>query len=570
MQPDDVSAILFRRGERQRFTQDTPILPDAWMAFAADPAARRDLLITPLETISANSLLRDLLEDLDPAAAIDAEPVALRGFVAAKLTFKEIVNLVLPRTQWAHELNAIGREAARKAARDADATLELIDRIEAERVPDRAAPEAIDDVRQRISLLAFAKKASIWRVALNRPLTTSDEQARSTVKADAAFRVFDTRCADITWAVVDSGIDTTHPAFSDAKADASAQERRRACRVKGVYDFTRLRALLNAGYRDHPGDNPKLAEACALAGLSPETGEELLRDAHRALKTDTMDWSAIEKLIRLQKDDDTDPPVPADGHGTHVAGILGANWREVDGTPIVVGLCPDIKLVDLRILGPDEASTEFAIIAALQFIRFLNGRNQYIAVHGVNLSLSIEHNVDNYACGRTPVCDECERLVGAGVSVVAAAGNQGYRRPGAAAGGPFGAYSTVSITDPGNAESVITVGSTHKREPHTYGISYFSSRGPTGDGRSKPDLVAPGERIRSTLPNGEYGPLDGTSQAAPHVSGAAALLMARYPELIGQPRKIKEVLCASAMDLGRERIFQGHGLLDILRALQSF
>jgi subtilisin family serine protease len=60
-------------------------------------------------------------------------------------------------------------------------------------------------------------------------------------------------------------------------------------------------------------------------------------------------------------------------------------------------------------------------------------------------------------------------------------------------------------------------------------VSFFSSRGPTGDGRLKPDLVALGERIRAPLPGDAWGDLDGTSMAAPHVSGAAAMLMARYP-----------------------------------------
>jgi serine protease AprX len=57
--------------------------------------------------------------------------------------------------------------------------------------------------------------------------------------------------------------------------------------------------------------------------------------------------------------------------------------------------------------------------------------------------------------------------------------------------------------------------------------------------------------------------------AAPHVSGAAALLMGRYNELIGDPARIKHILCESATDLGRERYFQGAGMLDVLRALQS-
>jgi serine protease AprX len=45
--------------------------------------------------------------------------------------------------------------------------------------------------------------------------------------------------------------------------------------------------------------------------------------------------------------------------------------------------------------------------------------------------------------------------------------------------------------------------------------------------------------------------------------------MARYPELVGRPDKIKKILCETATDLGREHNFQGHGLLDVLRALQS-
>ena len=132
----------------------------------------------------------------------------------------------------------------------------------------------------------------------------------------------------------------------------------------------------------------------------------------------------------------------------------------------------------------------------------------------------------------------------------------------------------LTIIDPGNAENVITVGSVHKSNPHTYGVSFFSAKGPTGDGRYKPDVVAPGEKINSLglgeEDDGEDGVvMSGTSMATPHVSGALALFLCANKEFIGQPLKVKEILMQSCTDLKRDRYFQGAGLIDILRAIQA-
>jgi subtilisin family serine protease len=138
----------------------------------------------------------------------------------------------------------------------------------------------------------------------------------------------------------------------------------------------------------------------------------------------------------------------------------------------------------------------------------------------------------------------------------------------------------LTINDPGNAELAITVGATSCR-PHASGVSYFSSKGPTGDGRAKPDLVAPGERVISAgtgrlleralagVPEATYVENSGTSMAAPHVSGVAAAFMSVHQEFIGQPHRVKRALLESATSLGRDRSFQGYGLVDAMRALQS-
>jgi subtilisin family serine protease len=154
------------------------------------------------------------------------------------------------------------------------------------------------------------------------------------------------------------------------------------------------------------------------------------------------------------------------------------------------------------------------------------------------------------------------------------------------AAGNTGRGFELTINDPGNAELAITVGSTHRDMPHIYGVSYFSSKGPTGDGRRKPDLLAPGEKIVSCgagpelatftakaglggKPGAYYIERSGTSMAAPHVSGVVAGFLSIRREFIGRPEQVKKLLMETATDLGREGAFQGSGLVDMMRSIQA-
>ena len=118
-------------------------------------------------------------------------------------------------------------------------------------------------------------------------------------------------------------------------------------------------------------------------------------------------------------------------------------------------------------------------------------------IDGLNMSLGYPFDPRWYGCGRSPLCQEVNRTVDSGCVVVISCGNSGYGVTKLNTGEEVPTWIALSITDPANAAPAISVGSVHKSQPHAYGISYFSSKGPTGDGRLKPDLVAPGEKIIS-------------------------------------------------------------------------
>ncbi|MGF7182168.1 S8 family peptidase [Tunturiibacter psychrotolerans] len=373
----------------------------------------------------------------------------------------------------------------------------------------------------------------IWESQKIRPLTI---ESIRTVKANAAHNSFGAFGDDVVWAVLDSGVDATHPHFS-------------------LHHTLELNAPLNG-------------RSCSFTAA-------------------TLPW-------------DQD----AFGHGTHVAAIIagesnpstvpqaaiqsaadsGEDSYHLQPVPGIKGMAPHAKLLVLRVLDDNGDGDETALIQAIEYVQQLNDFGRHIVVHGINISAGFPAHSTWYACGQTPLCVEINRLVKSGVAVVVAAGNSGHIVTFLSQTSTTEAGQMLSINDPGNADLAITVGSTHRESPHIFGVSYFSSKGPTSDGRRKPEVVAPGEKIISAasaqraavtpLPglNGahfDYLEDTGTSMAAPHVSGVLAAFLSVKREYIGLPEKVRDLLVESAIDLGRDPHFQGAGLIDLMKLIQS-
>ena len=253
------------------------------------------------------------------------------------------------------------------------------------------------------------------------------------------------------------------------------------------------------------------------------------------------------------------------GHGTHVAGILAGNGQKSSGagfTRTFFGVAPNAEIVNLKVLDSSGVGTDSAVIAALQQVVKLKKR---YGIRIVNLSLG-RPVYESYT--KDPLCQAVENAWANGIVVVVAAGNAGRNNSAGTNG-----YGT--ITSPANDPYVITVGAmktngTASRADDT--MASYSSKGPTLiDHIVKPDLVAPGNRIISLaeggylqrnsmigvnlVDNAYYDPnasgtslfyykLSGTSMATPMVSGAAALLLQKYPTLT--PDQVKARLMKSA------------------------
>jgi serine protease AprX len=233
------------------------------------------------------------------------------------------------------------------------------------------------------------------------------------------------------------------------------------------------------------------------------------------------------------------------GHGTHVASIAAGSGAASGGK--YVGVAPEALICVAKVLADDGGGMMSDVMAGIEWAVDEGAQ-------AINLSLGAPGPGD----GDDALSTLCDAAVEEGVVVCAAAGNAG---PGASTVGP-----------PGVARLVITVGASDKSD----GIANFSSRGPTSDGRTKPDVVFPGVGIvaaraagthMGTPLNDRYTSANGTSMAAPHATGGVALLLEAYPNLT--PAEIKDVLMRSAKDLGLDENTQGAGRAQIYNAYAS-
>jgi len=200
-------------------------------------------------------------------------------------------------------------------------------------------------------------------------------------------------------------------------------------------------------------------------------------------------------------EDNTDDPIDNTGHGTHVAGTVGAVGNNLIG---ITGVCWTVRLAALKIGG-----AFFNLAAAVQAIDFANRNNIRILNNSWGskfYSASLKYAIDNYN----------------GLLIVSA--------------GNSSSNNDLIPVYPSNYDSdnIISVAASNQNDE----LASFSNYGAVSV-----DIAAPGTDILSTSFYGNYSYMEGTSMAAPHVAGAAALLMGYRPELT--PLEIKDIIMSS-------------------------
>lgn len=238
-------------------------------------------------------------------------------------------------------------------------------------------------------------------------------------------------------------------------------------------------------------------------------------------------------------------PYDDNGHGTHIAGILGGSGSASRGK--CRGIAPECDFIGIKVLDKQGNGKKEHVLQAFQWI--LENHVKY-HIRIVNISVGTTYRSDG---DHRILIDGVDQVWDAGLVVVAAAGN----------GGP----APGTVTAPGSSRKVITVGASDMLSAR-YGSS---GSGPTMECICKPDIVAPGQHILSCAPQRKgrlYVRKSGTSMATPVISGAAARMLEYDPSLTNV--EIKMLLKESAVDAGYPRNRQGWGVFHMQRFLQAY
>ena len=243
-------------------------------------------------------------------------------------------------------------------------------------------------------------------------------------------------------------------------------------------------------------------------------------------------------------------------HGTHVAGIAAGNADTPAGGRRVSGIAPRAYLGNYKVfvetssgLSPNANSP--AIVAAIE------------------AAVADGMDVINFSGGE-PEIEPSRDIVARALDAAAAAGVV----PVVAAGNDYNDFGAGSVSSPANSEGAIAVGAVEiASSPTTRTHAEFSSVGPTTISlRLKPDVAAPGVDVLSSVPGGGWSAFSGTSMAAPHIAGSAALLRQRHSSWTVE--QVKSALVQSGVDALQERNlvagprFQGGGVVALVRADQ--
>ncbi|WP_020615614.1 S8 family peptidase [Paenibacillus daejeonensis] len=214
------------------------------------------------------------------------------------------------------------------------------------------------------------------------------------------------------------------------------------------------------------------------------------------------------------------------GHGTHVAGIIGAAVNNNEG---VAGISWYNKIMPVKVLDSSGAGTTYSVAEGIIWATD-NGAKVINMSLGNYASAQFLHDAIRYAYDRDVV-------------LIAASGNDNTSRPGYPAAYP----------------EVFAVAATDAHE----------ARAPFSNYGDYIDVAAPGDGIASTYPGSQYAALSGTSMAAPHVAGLAGLIRTKNPLLTNE--EVMEVMRSTAKDLGKRGKDEdfGYGQIDVIQALQA-